>query len=235
MTFFSSNKNKRNVISNESRFGMMSEKSAQVFNRFLTRLRFSRNDGSKKFLFAIFISALIFSACENDIHVVQALGQKKVGIEEAKNIEAYQSVGGKVEAKLTAPLMYKYLFDTARIEFPKSLHVDFYDSTAHVESQLFARYGSYYENDRKVFLKDSVIVFNVKHDTLWTKELTWDQDKQQFYTDKPVVISQHDPRQKIYADSGLIANQNLKDFTLLKIGPNKKGQNSFINVPDSAY
>lgn len=228
----SSNKNKPNVISNVAK---RSEKSARIFNRFPVSLCLSRNDDVKKNFFLLFFAVLFFSACENDIHVVQALGQKKAGIEEAKNIEAYQSVGGRVEAKLTAPLMYKYLFDTVRIEFPKSLHVDFYDSTAHVESQLFARFGSYYENDRKVFLKDSVIVFNVKHDTLWTKELTWDQDKQQFYTNKPVVISQHDPHQKIYADSGLIASQNLKDFTLLKIGPGKKGQNSFINVPDSTY
>jgi Protein of unknown function (DUF1239). len=189
-----------------------------------------------RFVFTAIATALLLAGCENDIHVVQALGQKKVGIEEAKNIEAYQSVGGRVEAKLTAPLMYKYLFDTARIEFPNSLHVYFYDSTAHVESQLFARYGSYYENDRKVFLKDSVIVFNIKHDTLWTKELTWDQDRQQFYTHKPVTISQQSNlHQKIYSDSGLIADQNLKNFTLLKIGPNKKGQNSFINVPDSTY
>jgi LPS export ABC transporter protein LptC len=191
---------------------------------------------NKIFFPAIIIATLLFSACENDIRLVQALGQKKVGIEEAKSIKAYQSVGGKVKAKLTAPLMYKYLFDTARYEFPNTLHVYFYDSAVHVESELFARFGSYYENDRKVFLKDSVIIFNVKHDTLWTTELTWDQDKQQFYTNKPVTISQESRlHQKMYADSGLIADQNLKNFTLLKTGPSRTGQDSYIIVPDSTY
>ena len=186
-------------------------------------------------LFAVFIIALFFSSCENDIQVVQALGQKKVGVEEAKNIEAYQSVGGKVKARLTAPLMYKYLSDTVRIEFPKSLHVDFYDSLTKVESQLFARYGSYYENDRKVFLKDSVIVFNIKHDTLWTKELTWDQDKQQFYTNKPIHLSQSTTsRQNIYG-RGLHADQNFKNIVIDSVGQIFSGKQNTINVPDSSY
>ncbi len=48
-------------------------------------------------------------------------------------------------------------------------------------------YARYREYERKVFLKDSVVVINIlKGDTLKTDELWWDQDKEEFYTDRPV-------------------------------------------------
>jgi len=173
-------------------------------------------------------------SCENDIQMVKSLSQHKLGIEEGKNIISLMSNGGKSTAKLTAPVMLRYQTDTSKIEFPKSLHVDFYDSLTTVESQLFAKFGRYLENDNKVFLRDSVLVFNRKKDTLWCNELYWDQAQSIFYTDKPVVISQQNPRQKIYGQ-GLKADQSFKWFTLNKIGRVNTGEQSFINVADSTY
>lgn len=180
------------------------------------------------------LTIIVMASCENDIKVVQALGRKRIGVEEGTKIVAYQSQSGKIRAKLSAPLMYRYLQDSERVEFPKSLHVDFYDSALHVESQLYASYGRYLENDKKVFLRDSVIVFNVKKDTLWCKELYWDQYKQQFYTDKPIHLSQNNPRQIIYGQ-GLTADQNFKWFTIDKIGKIFTGKESLIHVADSTY
>jgi len=174
-------------------------------------------------------------ACENDIQEVKNLGVHKLGVEEGKNIQSYLSDDGKMKAKLSAPVMLRYQFDSAMIEFPKTLHVDFYDSLTTIESKLDARYGRYLENDNKVFLKDSVVVFNRKGDTLWCEELYWDQYKSTFYTDKPAIVSQHSPRQKIYARNGLLADQNFKWFTLHEIGPGALGGKSIINVPDSSY
>ena len=183
---------------------------------------------------AVIFASVILYSCENSIETVKALGEHKVGIEEGKNIESIMTEGGKTTARLTAPLMLRYQTDSAKIEFPKSLHVDFYDSLTTVESQLYASYGQYLENDNKVFLSDSVIVFNRKKDTLWCKELYWDQTLGLYYTDKPVVISQQNPRQKIYGQ-GLRADQNFKWFTLNKIGRINTGKQSFINIADSTY
>lgn len=183
---------------------------------------------------ALLTGCFFVCACENDIKKVQDLGKKKLGVEEGKNIESFLSQGGKMRAKLTAPFMLRYQMDTVKVEFPKTLHVDFYDSVLQVESQLFAKYGRYLENENKVFLRDSVIVFNRKGDTLWCNELYWDQSKKTFYTDKPVTISQHDPLQKI-SGLGLNADQNFKWFTLTKVGHIFTGKESFINMPDSSY
>ncbi len=173
-------------------------------------------------------------SCENDIEMVKALGVHKPGVEEGKNIVSLMTNDGKANAQLTAPLMLRFQIDSPRVEFPKSLHVDFYDSLTTVESQLFAKFGRYVETENRVFLKDSVIVFNRKKDTLWCEELYWDQRKGTFYTDKPVVISQQSPLQKIYG-RGLNADQNFKWFTLSKIGRINTGKQSFINISDSLY
>ena len=81
----------------------------------------------------------------------------------------------KLRPNLWHPLCYATSSDTPKVEFPKTLNVDFYNDSTKIESKLFAKYGSYLENENKVFLRDSVVVFNVTGDTLFCKELYWDQ------------------------------------------------------------
>ncbi|HEX8461314.1 MAG TPA: LPS export ABC transporter periplasmic protein LptC, partial [Segetibacter sp.] len=163
---------------------------------------------------AILIGCFFVLSCENKIEDVQNLNKKTIGIEEGKQIESFLSQNGKVKAKLMAPLMLRYQTDTPRVEFPKTLRVDFYNDSTKIESKLFAKYGRYQENENKVFLRDSVIVFNISGDTLICKELYWDQLKATFYTDKKVIIKK--PDQKIYG-SGLVADQNFQWFTITKV------------------
>lgn len=154
----------------------------------------------------------VITACENDQEVVDQLFKKKIAIEEAKYVESYLSQGGKVKAKLTAPYMLRYQADSPYIEFPRTLHVDFYDDSARIESTVDARYAKYVEFDHKVLLRDSVLVISLKKgDTLRTQELWWDQDKQEFYTQKPADIYQRD--KIIHAKDGLRASQNLASYT----------------------
>ncbi|MBN8837542.1 MAG: LPS export ABC transporter periplasmic protein LptC [Sphingobacteriia bacterium] len=174
-----------------------------------------------------------FFACENDIKKVQEMDSKKIGIEEAKTLEIFFSNGGKLKARLTSPFMQRFQFDTPRIIFPQTLHVDFYDSLKNHDSELFARYGEYYEGESKLLLKDSVIAFNVRRDTLWTSELHWDQANGKYYTDKKVILSQNStPRQKIIA-IGFESDQDLKNIVFRNVGKKFTGEESFMYVPDS--
>ena len=150
-------------------------------------------------------------ACENDVKEVNELLEKKTGVEEGFQIESYLSQEAIMKAKLSAPYMLRYLTDSSYIEFPRTLHVDFFDTTAKVESILDARYAKYREFERKVYLRDSVVVINmIKGDTMKTNELWWDQDKEEFYTDKFVEIRQ--PDKVIFATEGLRARQDLSEY-----------------------
>ncbi len=175
---------------------------------------------------ALLWSCFFLFSCENDIKEVQALSQKQTSVEQAVDIESYLSQDARVKAKLTSPLMLRIQADTPRTEFPNTLHVDFYNDSTIVESQLFAKYGQYMENQSKVLLRDSVVVFNIKGDTMRTNELWWDQTKGSFYTDKPVYI--HQPNGNIINSIGMTASQDLNDVQLFKIQPT-----TFLYVADS--
>ncbi len=187
---------------------------------------------NKYILAAGIIGCFFVFGCENDVNEVKELGKRKPGIEEGKNIESYLSLDGKMKAKLTAPLLLRYQGDSARkAEFPKSLHVDFYNDSLRVESQLSALYGRYLEGESKVYLRDSVVVFNIKGDTLFSRELYWDQTLNKFYTDKQVIISQKSPRQRLVGRKGMRCNQDLSNMTIYDVQPG-----SFVFIPpDSTH
>ena len=161
---------------------------------------------------AILGSCLFVFGCENDEKAIKELTEKKVMVDEAKSVTLLYSQQGKLKAKLVAPIMLRYNTDTVYTEFPKSLHVDFYNDSIKVESQLNALYAKYFESQNKVFLRDSVIVFNIKGDTLRTSELWWNQIEKKFYTDKQVRIQTKDKH--IYGGKGLEAGQDFSWYII---------------------
>lgn len=164
---------------------------------------------------ALLISCLFVSSCENDIKEVNNLLSKQTGIEEAVDVTSYMSQQGKVKAKLRSPYMLRYQADSPYVEFPRTLHVDFYDDSTKVESTVDALYARYREYESKVLLKDSVVVINIqKGDTLKTNELWWDQTTEEFFTDKPVRIYQSD---KTIFGKGLRAKQDFSSYDIFNI------------------
>jgi LPS export ABC transporter protein LptC len=181
-----------------------------------------------KLAVALLSSCFFMLACENNVNEVQALSARIGGIDVGKDVSIFISTDGKMTAKLTAPLMKKYLLDSGRmVEFPNTIKVDFYKDSLHIESKLSADYANYKEEENKVFLKDNVIVYNVLGDTLWCKEMIWDQVTNKFTTDKEVIVKQHNPIAKIYG-KGFEANQDLSDIHIFK-----PQSNSFAILSDS--
>ena len=181
-----------------------------------------------KLAVALLSSCFFMLACENNVNEVQALSARIGGIDVGKDVSIFISTDGKMTAKLTAPLMKKYLLDSGRmVEFPNTIKVDFYKDSLHIESKLSADYANYKEEENKVFLKDNVIVYNVLGDTLWCKEMIWDQATNKFTTDKEVIVKQHNPIAKIYG-KGFEANQDLSDIHIFK-----PQSNSFAILSDS--
>ncbi|MEY4053024.1 MAG: hypothetical protein RIR64_2009 [Bacteroidota bacterium] len=181
-----------------------------------------------KLAVALISSCFFMVACENNVNEVQALSARIGGIDVGKDVSIYISTDGKISAKLMAPLMKKYLVDSGKmVEFPNTIKVDFYKDSLHIESKLIANYANYKEAENKVFLKDNVVVYNVMGDTLWCKEMIWDQITNKFTTDKEVIVKQHNPIAKIYGQ-GFEANQDLSDIHIFK-----PQSNSFAILSDS--
>jgi LPS export ABC transporter protein LptC len=178
---------------------------------------------------ALIIGCFFVAGCENDVNEVRELGRKKIGVDEGKNIDSYLSMNGKMKAHLTAPVMLRYQNDTMnKAEFPKSLHVDFYNDSMKVESQLRADYGEYLENQKKVYLRDNVVAFNIKGDTLFCEDLYWDQTAAKFYTNKKVILSRGYRSSLFVGLDGMICDQEFKNPRLFRIQ-----SGSYFIPPDS--
>jgi LPS export ABC transporter protein LptC len=189
-----------------------------------------QNRGGKHtnlFLLFLFTTACFFiAACENDPKMIDDWSKKKEMVEVGKNIEAYLSQENKVKAKLTAPLMLRHEADTLYTEFPNSLHVDFYDDSTKIESWVDSKHGKYFENIDKVYLWDSVVVINVKGDTLKSQDLWWDKNKELFYTDKYAEYLRTD--KQIFPGKGLEATQDFKRITF-------KEPTGIVHVSDTSF
>jgi LPS export ABC transporter protein LptC len=174
-------------------------------------------------LTAALVSCFFFSACENDQKTLDELTKPRAMIEEATNIETFLSQGSTLKAKLWAPYMMRYSSDTVYVEFPKALHVNFFDSLGRVDSHLDALYGKYYESLNKVYLRDSVLVYNMQGDSLRSPDLWWDQNTQMFYTDKDVWIKRQGT---VLLGKGMDSKQDLSDIHIRQV-------TGIVDVPDS--
>lgn len=176
---------------------------------------------------AIFTGCFFLCSCENKLSDVEKFNQKDIAREEGKNVVIKYSVGGKKKAILTGPLLNRVQDTVPYIEFPKSVHVDFFDLRDSVESKLDAKYARYIETQSKVFLKDNVRIINVKGDTLYCDELYWDRSHTgaEFYTDKPVRIRR---KTEIIDGIGMEAKQDFKEWLIKKV-------TGIIKVPTAQF
>jgi LPS export ABC transporter protein LptC len=177
---------------------------------------------------ALLMSCFFIFSCENSEVEIKNLTSHRIGVEEGKGIIINYSVGGKTKSKLTAPLMLRYQDTVPYIEFPKSIHADFYNDSLIVESKLDALYARYMETESKVYLKDSVRLFNTKGDTLYTSEMYWDRNRigREFYTDKPVRI-----RTKTHIING-VGFESSQDFNNQLVS---NVTNSIVRIPASQF
>jgi len=185
------------------------------------------NPDTIKGLAALITGCFFIAGCENTDEEIKLATTKRIGVEEAKEVNINYSINGKTKARLNAPVMLRYQDTIPYSEFPKTIHADFYDDSLIIESRLDAKYGRYMESENKVFLKDSVRVINNKGDTLYCNELYWDRSRtgQEFYTDKPVRVR---TKTHIIDGTGLNAPQDFSNWEILE-------PRGFVKVPASQF
>ncbi len=177
---------------------------------------------------AFFWGCFFLCSCENDRNAVRQINSNELGKDVAKNVTIRYSLGTKKKAVLTAPLMYRVQDTVSYIEFPNTLHVDFYNEAGDsIESRLDAHYAKYRDAQSIIFLKDSVRVINVLGDTSYSKDLYWDRNRtgNEFYTNDSVRIRR---KMQIIDGIGMDARQDFKEWHIIHpIG--------FVKVPASEF
>lgn len=175
---------------------------------------YSKVVGFKLFLVSCLVS-LLLASCENDMQVVKVFSDPaKEPDVVMTNFETIYSDSARVKGKLTAPLLNRYEVESKKYnEFPKGLHVYFYNDSLNVKAEIMAKYAISYDKTQLWEARNDVVVTNVKGERLNTEQLFWDQKKRIIYTKKYCRITMPDGLQNV-GENGMEAQENFENWKL---------------------
>ncbi len=159
---------------------------------------------------------ILFNACEKgDIEKINMLTKHlDAPSTTVKNTEIIYSQDAVIQMKITSPEIKRYLeVEEPYSEFPKGLHVQFYDSTQTPTSFIRANYAIFDEKENIWTAENDVVAISEEGDTLNTEYLIWDMDKEKIYSDRYVRIVNKDG---IIHGTGFESNQNLLNWKIKK-------------------
>lgn len=162
-----------------------------------------------------FLFLVIIFGCENDIKVINIVGNKDyLPVESAKDVETIYSDSGQVRIIVKAPRLDRYEGAKSYSEMPKGIDVKFYDDLMQVTSKLTANYAISYYKEKLMEAKNNVVVVNEKNEQLNTEHLVWDEKKGIIYSDKFVKIN---TGKEIIWGEGMNSDERFDKWKILKV------------------
>lgn len=136
------------------------------------------------------LTLLLLSSCNKEQEVVAPkLHSQEDPIMSAVNVEVLFSDSGRVQAKLTAPVLNEYIDKNPRMDFPRGFKIVMYDSAMRMKSSITAMYGIRFDYKGYMEARGNVIVRNeIKNEQLNTERLTWDERSHRIYNNDPIKI-----------------------------------------------
>jgi len=164
--------------------------------------------------------------CKNDIETIQALtSDLDLPDQTASNIEIAYTDSGIIQGLIRAPEAIKYSYkEEPFVEFPKGIHVIFFDDSGSEESYIRSNYAIYYNAKRLWEAREQVVAENpMAGEKLETDQLFWDQQAERIYSEKFCKITNSDG--VFFGEGGLEARQDMSKWRL-------KGLSGTVNVTD---
>lgn len=132
----------------------------------------------------------------------------------ATDIDVIFSDSGRLQARITGPLVNRYEGEEVWMEFPKGFMAEMFDSAQRLETTITADYGKRQEIARIMEARGNVIVRNeFKNEQLNTDVLIWNEMRHTIRTDAPVKITTPD---KVLYGTGLESNEAFTNYRILK-------------------
>jgi LPS export ABC transporter protein LptC len=170
-----------------------------------------------KLIYSVLIASLAiigFASCENSIEVVNMVSKTDTSpVVKGDQVEFIYSDSGKVQVKMVAPVMKRYETPKKKTEFPKGIHVFFYDKQTKVIAEITANKSLFHEDTKLWDAEGNVVVKNDKGEQLNTEKLTWNQNTKQIYSKVFTRIINKD--NVLYGENGFVSNQNFTQWKLI--------------------
>lgn len=105
-------------------------------------------------------------------------------------------------------------FESGDIEWADGVFVEYFDKKGAITTLFTANHVIYTKAEQLYHATGNVIVRNYETgDELTTEELFWDEDKEEYYTEKFVTIKSDG---EVHTGEGLNANQDFTSYQILK-------------------
>lgn len=159
---------------------------------------------------------VVLFSCENEMSVIHSLTKvDSLPSESAQNIRLHYTDSGFLKIVLESPELLKFSGDNPYIEFPKGIHVFFYDSVDALTTDIQSDYAISYEKKELMEVRKNVIITNHKEETVLTTEiLFWDQKKHIIYNNVFTTVKEND---RIMHGDSMMADENMNQFNLYQM------------------
>ncbi len=138
---------------------------------------------------------MVFSlySCEKKIATIQKIDILTLPSVTVRNFETIYTDSGRVRLIMSAPVLEKYeKTESPYTEFKSGIKVYFYNGQKDPVAYVTSKYAKYFDSKDLWELRDSVVAVNEKKDKIETELMFWDQQKDLFYTDRFVRITDED-------------------------------------------
>jgi LPS export ABC transporter protein LptC len=170
---------------------------------------------NKAFYLSIFLCLALYSCKDNDIEKIKVLtSSDNLPIEIGTNLLLNYTDSGKLKAKVFAPTLERYDNEKRNQAIMKKGITAYFFTNNKITSYIKSKYAVRDDRARTMTVKDSVIVVNIKGDTLRTETLVWSEKTNKINTNDAVKITT--PTETIYGE-GLESNTDFSTYKIFKI------------------
>lgn len=160
---------------------------------------------------------LVLAACSSSVKNTSKLDDLRdsVAVMKSYQVTTLVSDSGVTRFRVQTPewLVYDKV-SRPRWEFPQGIHLEQFDESLYVHSEVKSKYAIYYTNEDRWILSDSVRAKNVEGEYFETNSLTVLQKKDLIYTHEFVKITQ---KNTVLTGIGMRSNSKLTLYTINKV------------------
>ena len=132
--------------------------------------------------------------------------------ESAKNIEYIMSENGQIAFVLNAPMMNTYYGDRSYNDFPEGITVSSY-TNGEKHSTLTANYAIREDFSERMEARGNVVIVDlVKHESIYTEKIIWDQKHKRIFSDVEVTQIKADGTKNM--GDGFEADEKFTKYTI---------------------
>jgi lipopolysaccharide export system protein LptC len=161
--------------------------------------------------------AVAISACMDTVVNFEPIRDKRgYALEIAEDVHIRYSDSSMLRVVVSGPQLKRYIYKfRVEEEFPKGVHVEFYDEMGSPTAWLDAKYAIRKPNEKKITARDSVVLFNIEGGRIETTELIWNERDHSLSTERFVKIIR--PTGDTLTSYGLKTNETFTEYELFSV------------------